>query len=91
MRKSKAKLPISDLLRRTIKESGVPLLVLERETGVTRASIRRFVNGQQTLRLDMADKLASYFKLGLLPLMALGEKSHESESYNCGSGNDHSN
>jgi plasmid maintenance system antidote protein VapI len=38
---------------------------LERETGVTRASIRRFVNGERTLRLDMADRLAAYFGLEL--------------------------
>jgi len=63
MNKSKTTPPISDLLRRTIKDSGVPLLVLERETGVQRASIRRFVNGEQFLRLDMADALAAYFDL----------------------------
>ena len=57
--------PISDLLRRTIAESGVPLLRLERETGVTRASIMRFVRGSQSLRLDMADRLAAYFGLEL--------------------------
>lgn len=64
-KKLKAKPPISDLLRRTIKDSGMPLLVLEKETGVLRASIRRFVNGEQFLRLDMADKLAEYFGLEL--------------------------
>jgi len=65
MKKSKVTLPISDLLRRTIAKSDVPLLALERETGVTRASIRRFVNGEQFLRLDMADALATYFNLRL--------------------------
>lgn len=65
MSKTKAKPPISDLLRRTIANSDVPLLTLQRETGVTRDSIRRFVNGQQSLRLDMADALAEYFGLEL--------------------------
>jgi plasmid maintenance system antidote protein VapI len=59
--------PISDLLRRTIAESGIPLQRLERETGVTRASIMRFVRGTQSLRLDMADRLAAYFGLELRP------------------------
>jgi plasmid maintenance system antidote protein VapI len=59
--------PISDLLRRTIAESGTPLQRLERETGVTRASIMRFVRGTQSLRLDMADRLAAYFGLELRP------------------------
>jgi len=52
-------------LRTTIAESGVSYLQLERETGVTRASIMRFVRGNQCLRLDMADKLADYFALTL--------------------------
>ncbi len=38
---------------------------LERETGVTRASIMRFVRGSPSLRLDMADRLAAYFELEL--------------------------
>ena len=57
--------PITDLLRKTVIKSGVPLLVLERETGVKRASIMRFVRGEQSLRLDKADALAAYFGLEL--------------------------
>jgi plasmid maintenance system antidote protein VapI len=57
--------PISDLLRRTISESGVSYNALQRETGVTRASIMRFVEGRQSLRLDMADRLAGFFGLAL--------------------------
>ncbi len=61
--------PISDLLRRTILdavEAGrTNYLTLERETGVTRASIMRFVRGSQSLRLDKADRLAAYFVLEL--------------------------
>ena len=34
---------------------------LERETGVKRQSLMRFVRGEQSLRLDMADRLAAYF------------------------------
>jgi plasmid maintenance system antidote protein VapI len=63
--------PISDVLRRTIAqavESGrTNYLALERETGVTRASIMRFVRGTQSLHLGMADRLAAYFGLGLRP------------------------
>jgi plasmid maintenance system antidote protein VapI len=57
--------PISDTLRRTIAESGVSYNALQRETGVTRASIMRFVEGRQSLRLDMADRLAAFFGLAL--------------------------
>ena len=62
---SKSKAPVSDLLRRTIAESGVSYNSLQKETGVTRASIMRFVRGDQSLRLDMADRLAAYFDLEL--------------------------
>lgn len=57
--------PISDALRRSILESGLPFIALERETGVARASIMRFARGSQSLRLDMADRLAAYFGLSL--------------------------
>ena len=58
--------PITDLLRKTVAESGVPLLVLQRETGVKRASIMRFLRRKQSLRLDKADALAAYFGLKLV-------------------------
>jgi plasmid maintenance system antidote protein VapI len=61
--------PISALLRRTIAEAveggRTNYKALERETGVTRASIMRFVRGSQSLRLDMADRLAAHFGLVL--------------------------
>lgn len=65
MNESKPTAPISDLLRQTIIESGIPFLTLEQETGITRASIMRFVRGKQFLRLDLADRLAAYFDLEL--------------------------
>src|SRR5262249_4823405 len=57
---------VSEELRRAIIGSGLPFQVLERETGVTRASISRFVAGKRTLRLDMVDKLAPYLGLMLV-------------------------
>ena len=61
--------PISDLLRRTIAravEGGkTNYLTLERETGVARASIMRFVRGTQSLHLGVADRLAAHFGLEL--------------------------
>jgi plasmid maintenance system antidote protein VapI len=61
--------PISGLLRRTILEAveagRTNYKALERATGVTRASIMRFVKGTQSLRLDKADRLADYFGLEL--------------------------
>jgi plasmid maintenance system antidote protein VapI len=57
------------LLRRTIlravERGRASYKALERETGVTRASIMRFVRGTQYLRLDLADRLAAHFGLEL--------------------------
>lgn len=57
---------MSEVLRQAILESETPLLVLERETGVQRASIRRFLNQERSLHLDVADKLAAHFGLVLV-------------------------
>jgi Helix-turn-helix len=65
MNASQSKASISDVLRRTIVESGVSYNALQRDTGVTRASIMRFVRGDQSIRLDMADRLAEYYGLAL--------------------------
>ncbi len=65
MNASQSRTPISDLLRRAIAESGESYNALQKATGVTRASIMRFVRGDQSLRLDMADRLAAYFDLEL--------------------------
>ena len=60
--------PITDVLRQAILDSGLPLLRIADETGVERASISRFVRGKNSLRLDMADRLAVYFGLMLTPI-----------------------
>ena len=69
MKTCKDPAPISDLLRRTIlravEQGRTNYKALERETGLTRASIMRFVKGTQSLRLDMADRLAGHFGLEL--------------------------
>jgi plasmid maintenance system antidote protein VapI len=54
---------MTDVLRRAIVQSGITYKGLSRETGVARASIQRFVDGRQSIRLDMADRLAAYFGL----------------------------
>ena len=61
------KLPITDLLRRTINESGIPFLTLEQETGVLRQSLMKFARGETSIHLDSADAIAKYFGLELQP------------------------
>lgn len=40
-------------------------MALEQATGITRQSLMRFASGQQSLRLDMADRLVDYFDVEL--------------------------
>jgi plasmid maintenance system antidote protein VapI len=58
---------MTDVLRRAILGSGLPLLRIARDTGVERASISRFVREKNSLRLDVADRLAAYLGLTLIP------------------------
>lgn len=57
--------PITDLLRQTIHDSGIPFLTLEQQTGVLRQSLMKFARGESTIHLDAADKLAEFFNLEL--------------------------
>jgi plasmid maintenance system antidote protein VapI len=54
---------MTDALREAIEQSELSYKRLEAETGVIRQSLMRFARGEQSLRLDMADKLANYFGL----------------------------
>ena len=52
---------MAEALFNAIEESELSYKALERETGVTRQCIMGFVKGERTMRLDNADKLATYF------------------------------
>ncbi len=58
--------PITDALRQAIETSGLSIKALERETGVSRQSMMHFMRGTRTLRLDIADKLATYFGVTII-------------------------
>ncbi len=59
--------PFTAALREAIRGSGLSLTQIEAETGVQRASLSRFLAGKRTLRLDMADRLATFFGLTVRP------------------------
>ena len=59
------KATMTDTLKKAIAESGKSLIGIQRETGVNRISLIRFMRGETSLRLDVADKLAVYFGLEL--------------------------
>lgn len=53
---------MTELLRQALTESE-SLRAVERATGVKRQSMMKFMRGEQSLRLDMADRLARYFDI----------------------------
>ena len=63
----KRKLPpsITAVLRKAIAESGHSFRHFEMQTGVKRQSLMKFMREEQSLRLDLADKVAQYLGLEL--------------------------
>lgn len=57
---------LTALLREAIREAD-SLRGIETATGVDRCAIRRFRDGQQSLRLDIADRLATHFGIECRP------------------------
>lgn len=56
---------MTDSLKKAIRHSGLSYRFLEHESGVKRQSLMKFMRGETSLRLDIADKLARYFELEL--------------------------
>ncbi len=70
---------LSDALREAVSESlkaGETFAGLERQTGVKRQSLMRFVRGEQSLLLDKADCLADYLGLELRAVDKPKRKGH---------------
>ena len=57
---------LTDALRDAINESGMTFKAIERDTGVLRQSLMKFVRGETSLRLNLADKLAKFFGLQIV-------------------------
>lgn len=51
---------MTELLRAALREAP-SLNRVEQDTGLKRQALSKFVRGEQSLRLDLADKLAAYF------------------------------
>jgi plasmid maintenance system antidote protein VapI len=66
MSKHKPTSPLTDPLRQALTDCELPMLAIAADSGVDRASLIRFRDGERSLRLDMADRLASYFGFRLV-------------------------
>jgi len=51
---------MTSILRAALKDAG-SLYEVAKSTGLQQASLWRFMRGEQSLRLDLADRLANYF------------------------------
>lgn len=58
---------MTDALRAALKGSEESFLGLEKATGVQRGSIMRFLQGSQSIRLDLADRLAAHLGVTVNP------------------------
>ena len=62
---------MTDVLRAALNdaiEAGETYRSIERATGIVRQSLMPFARGEQSLRLDIADRFATYFGLELKPV-----------------------
>jgi cyanate lyase len=61
MEKKRAKM--TEALRKAARESGLSRYAIARGAGLEYASLARFLDGKQSLRLDKADALADFLGL----------------------------
>jgi plasmid maintenance system antidote protein VapI len=67
----KKPMTMSETLRKRVMtdfENGESFRAIERDSGVLRQSLMKFVRGETSLRLDIADTLAEYYGLELKPV-----------------------
>ena len=57
---------MTEVLRQSIRNAE-SLASIERATGVKRQSLAKFLRGEQTIYLDLADKLAAHFGIEVMP------------------------
>lgn len=58
----KGRQTMTQLLRKALADCD-SISAIERATGVKRQSLMKFARGEQSLRLDMADRLAKHFHI----------------------------
>jgi plasmid maintenance system antidote protein VapI len=58
---------ITKALQEAMKSYG-SVYAVARDSGLHQAQLQRFANGERSLHLDTADRLAAFFKLELRPI-----------------------
>jgi plasmid maintenance system antidote protein VapI len=62
VRRKKEPKTMTELLRQALREAE-SLNAIQKATGVKRQSMAKFMREEQTMRLDLAERLAEYFGL----------------------------
>lgn len=57
---------MTSVLLASIRDSGQSLYGIAKATGIDKSALGRFVAGKQSIRLDLADRLALHFDLVLV-------------------------
>ena len=52
---------MTELLRQALNDTDESIRAIARDTGLHHQSLLRFIRGEQSLRLDLADRLAQHF------------------------------
>jgi plasmid maintenance system antidote protein VapI len=58
-------MPLQDQLREAVKQSGLSLYRIAKDSGVVYQVLHRFASGERDLTLETATKLADYFGMRL--------------------------
>ena len=58
---------MSDAIKQAVRDSGQSLYAICKATGLNEDALSRFMRGQTSMRLDLADKLAAYLEIECRP------------------------
>jgi hypothetical protein len=58
---------LADQLRDALKESGLTMFRIAKESGVEQSVLYRFVTAERGVQMDTAEKLAAFFRMNLTP------------------------
>ena len=58
---------VSEVLRAAVEQSGLTRYRVAKESRISESNLRRFLNGEMSIRLVCADRLAAYLGLRLVP------------------------
>lgn len=64
----------SEQLRQAIRESGLSMLAVGRETDIDKAALSRFLSGERGLRLEAIDRLCALLRVRIVTERARGAK-----------------